>query len=413
MSYSLSSQHFDAVQISTDQEDSKLGLLSQPDTSHIALSSPPSPFSFRDWAAWASQPVYSSRQCVEYGEPYGLGPLPQEPMEDPNGYQDLYRSYVTHPMAGTSMEALAPLAVDAPSEWALLDSSHAFKDQQYSYPVHLNPLQPPQNSPPSPLSEVSSYHSPQSFADASPAMTIHTTDRPSPRSSTGDHKEDRSSNQPYSSLIYDALKAAPGNKLPLQGIYSWFEANTDKGADPKAKGWQNSIRHNLSMNAGFEAVKEEVEPGRKTVNFWRLTPEAIRNGHIQSTTRYRKLQNQRKAMNSRSRTPQSQPSGAKGGHATRVVKPRHTNSLHSDRTDAHHQQQMTGLNPAIDHFGSMGLPSMYQYLQRPMGDIVGCTMLPPGDTFLDAADQRPTFAMGNGEEWYARGAGPQQGPQLT
>ena len=53
---------------------------------------------------------------------------------------------------------------------------------------------------------------------------------------------------PYSGLIEAALRRAPGNKLSLQGIYKWFRENTLKGQD-KSKGWQNSIRHNLSMNA--------------------------------------------------------------------------------------------------------------------------------------------------------------------
>lgn len=53
---------------------------------------------------------------------------------------------------------------------------------------------------------------------------------------------------PYSGLIEAALRQAAGNKLSLQGIYKWFRENTFKGQD-KSKGWQNSIRHNLSMNA--------------------------------------------------------------------------------------------------------------------------------------------------------------------
>lgn len=54
---------------------------------------------------------------------------------------------------------------------------------------------------------------------------------------------------PYSHLIAEALKAAPDRKRTLQEIYSWFEQNTSKGRDQRSKGWQNSIRHNLSMNA--------------------------------------------------------------------------------------------------------------------------------------------------------------------
>jgi hypothetical protein len=55
-------------------------------------------------------------------------------------------------------------------------------------------------------------------------------------------------NQPYAQLIYRALLEAPGHTMILRDIYNWFMANTDKAADKETKGWQNSIRHNLSMN---------------------------------------------------------------------------------------------------------------------------------------------------------------------
>lgn len=54
--------------------------------------------------------------------------------------------------------------------------------------------------------------------------------------------------EPYAQLIYRALKEAPGHGMVLKDIYDWFEKNTDKARNPLSKGWQNSIRHNLSMN---------------------------------------------------------------------------------------------------------------------------------------------------------------------
>lgn len=53
--------------------------------------------------------------------------------------------------------------------------------------------------------------------------------------------------EPYAQLIFRALKSAPGHRMVLKDIYRWFEKNTDK-ARKSSKGWQNSIRHNLSMN---------------------------------------------------------------------------------------------------------------------------------------------------------------------
>lgn len=54
--------------------------------------------------------------------------------------------------------------------------------------------------------------------------------------------------EPYAQLIYRALKSAPGHAMVLKEIYEWFEHNTDKAKNSASKGWQNSIRHNLSMN---------------------------------------------------------------------------------------------------------------------------------------------------------------------
>ena len=54
--------------------------------------------------------------------------------------------------------------------------------------------------------------------------------------------------EPYAQRIYRCLKEAPNHTMVLKDIYKWFMENTDKGKDPNVKGWQNSIRHNLSMN---------------------------------------------------------------------------------------------------------------------------------------------------------------------
>ena len=74
---------------------------------------------------------------------------------------------------------------------------------------------------------------------------------PAPPAHHGDSgatdKEPESSSEPYAVLIYKALKSAPGHRMVLKDIYEWFENNTDKNNGP-SKGWQNSIRHNLSMN---------------------------------------------------------------------------------------------------------------------------------------------------------------------
>lgn len=61
------------------------------------------------------------------------------------------------------------------------------------------------------------------------------------------------SDEPYAQLIYRAFMSRPNKSMTLQEIYQWFRENTDK-AKNKGKGWQNSIRHNLSMNGVGDAV---------------------------------------------------------------------------------------------------------------------------------------------------------------
>ena len=60
--------------------------------------------------------------------------------------------------------------------------------------------------------------------------------------------DEKLGDMPYAKLIYQALIGAKGHRLVLRDIYKWIESNTEKALDPAFRGWQNSVRHNLSMN---------------------------------------------------------------------------------------------------------------------------------------------------------------------
>ncbi|KAF1930470.1 uncharacterized protein M421DRAFT_58836 [Didymella exigua CBS 183.55] len=132
--------------------------------------------------------------------------------------------------------------------------------------------------------------------------------------STGHEDEPIDKEQPYAQLIFRALLDAPDHTMVLRDIYDWFRRHTDKATHSETKGWQNSIRHNLSMNGAFEKVDSPSDATTKGF-MWRLTQAALLEG-VKSTTRYRS-----KAPNKRSHRTQPQPqrqaSGAKGGHAAR------------------------------------------------------------------------------------------------
>jgi hypothetical protein len=53
----------------------------------------------------------------------------------------------------------------------------------------------------------------------------------------------------YAQLLYKCLKEAPDHTMTLKNVYEWVRQHSRKARDSPGAGWQNSVRHNLSMNA--------------------------------------------------------------------------------------------------------------------------------------------------------------------
>ncbi|KAK3676662.1 hypothetical protein LTR78_003437 [Recurvomyces mirabilis] len=124
----------------------------------------------------------------------------------------------------------------------------------------------------------------------------------------------------YAQLLYRCLKEAPDQIMSLKELYDWIKEHSQKAKDPANRGWQNSVRHNLSMNAAFERVPPRESHGVKKGSLWRLTASALRDGVI-STTRYRK-DPKHKPLKRAVPALKRQLSGAKGGQATRAAQRR-------------------------------------------------------------------------------------------
>ncbi|KAI7858596.1 fork head domain-containing protein [Circinella umbellata] len=89
----------------------------------------------------------------------------------------------------------------------------------------------------------------------------------------------------YSSLIAQAILEAEQERMTLQEIYKWIKEKYPALYDVEDTGWQNTIRHNLSLNKCFKKIpKAELVNGsncRGKGGYWTIDPnyiEKFKNG---------------------------------------------------------------------------------------------------------------------------------------
>uniref|UniRef100_A0A1B6C6J1 Forkhead box protein L2 n=1 Tax=Clastoptera arizonana TaxID=38151 RepID=A0A1B6C6J1_9HEMI len=92
----------------------------------------------------------------------------------------------------------------------------------------------------------------------------------------------------YVALITMAIESSITKKATLAEIYNYITTNFPYFSDNHKKGWQNSIRHNLSLNECFYKIPRDPTSSERKGNWWAIDPrfnDMFENGNFRRRKR--------------------------------------------------------------------------------------------------------------------------------
>ncbi|KAJ1659784.1 hypothetical protein IWQ61_001181 [Dispira simplex] len=164
----------------------------------------------------------------------------------------------------------------AHSHPSMLHSPLVSQSQTQSQPLSGRPILQAklsvQPSPNHPIPIAAATHLPHT--PSTPPQPGHRTPVPGGSHDEGEvdyTKSDQKPHYSYASLIAQAINSTEAKKITLNGIYNYI-AQTYPYYRQAKNGWQNSIRHNLSLNKAFVKVQRaDNEPGKGA--YWAIEKE--------------------------------------------------------------------------------------------------------------------------------------------
>eukprot|EP00730_Choanoeca_flexa_P006791 TRINITY_DN12225_c5_g2_i1.p1 TRINITY_DN12225_c5_g2~~TRINITY_DN12225_c5_g2_i1.p1 ORF type:complete len:446 (+),score=30.81 TRINITY_DN12225_c5_g2_i1:158-1495(+) len=220
--------------------------------------------------------------ALQLGQLYSRSPSPTDTLTRPNSsiptrVHSSYNSRSASPIQGGAddfaaqlTERLAPLASSGGDPPAKMPKAEPMAAPQHTPNTGRALARSRPNS--KRTSKTASTSVASSFIPAPPPADLAALPDDEP------WRDDPTQKPPYSyaTLIAQAIWSQPDGKMTLAGIYNYIMTTYKYYDMEDPSGWQNSIRHNLSLNKAFIRVaRGPNEPGKGA--FWSIDPKCADN----------------------------------------------------------------------------------------------------------------------------------------